>query len=74
MVASCYRYPLYLAGEFSEGGGDGVGALGESVHLEHTHGAVPDHRLRKQQMDGRWPMAVGQCDVGGKKRREEGCE
>ena len=57
MVASCYRnrYPLYLAGEFSEGGGDGVGALGEGVHLEHTHGAVPDHRLRKQQMDGRWP-------------------
>ena len=34
-----------LAGEFSEGGGDGVGALGEGVHLEDTHGAVPDDGL-----------------------------
>jgi len=36
----------YLAGEFGEGGGDGVGALGEGVHLEHTHRTVPDHGLR----------------------------
>ena len=35
-----------LAGEIGEGGGDGVGSFGESIHLEHTHRTVPDHSLR----------------------------
>ena len=34
-----------LAGELGEGGGNSVGALGEGVELEDTHGAVPDDGL-----------------------------
>ena len=34
-----------LAAQVGQGGGDGVGASGELVELEHAHGAVPDHGL-----------------------------
>mmetsp|Transcript_13005 Transcript_13005/g.22029 ORF Transcript_13005/g.22029 Transcript_13005/m.22029 type:complete len:479 (+) Transcript_13005:86-1522(+) len=56
-------------GHFSEGVGDGEGALGEGLHLEHAHGAVPHHRLTGlelglERLDGVGPNVETHPAVG----------
>ena len=46
----CRHKEPYLAGALGKGLGDGVGAGGELVELEHTHGAVPDDGLAVRQL------------------------
>ena len=63
--------PTYLAGEFSEGGGDGVGSLGKGRHFKHTHRTIPDHGLGGER-EGKGRERRGEGKVEG--REEQGRE